>query len=51
MARKVDRLSTVRIGSARSSVPHRLVGEPVEVAVEDGEVVVSHRGERWPATG
>jgi hypothetical protein len=43
--RKVDRLSTVRIGSARYSVPHRLVGEAVEVMVEDGEVVVSHRGE------
>ncbi len=43
--RKVDRLSTVRIGSARYSVPHRLVGEAVEVMVEGGAVVVSHRGE------
>lgn len=43
--RKVDRLSTVRIGSARYSVPRRLVGATVEVAAAEGEVVVSHRGE------
>lgn len=42
--RKVDRLSTVRFGSARYSVPHELVGRKVEVAATDGEVVVFHRG-------
>ena len=41
--RKVDRLATVRIGSARYSVPTTLVGLEVEVAAADGEVVV-HRG-------
>jgi transposase len=38
--RKVDRLSTVRFGSARYSVPNELVGQEVEVAAEDGQVVV-----------
>lgn len=41
--RKVDRLSTVRFGSARYSVPARLAGARVEVAAIDGEVVVHHR--------
>lgn len=51
VGRKVDKLSTVRIGSARYSVPHRLVGRSVEVATvedrvevwHDGELVASHR--------
>jgi transposase len=41
-ARKVDRLATVRFGSARYSVPARLVGMTVEVAADDREVVVGH---------
>jgi transposase len=36
--RKVDRLATVRFGSARYSVPARLVGLTVEVAADDREV-------------
>jgi transposase len=38
--RKVDRLSCVRIGSARYSVPTRLIGRRVEVAAVDGRVRV-----------
>ena len=37
--RKVDRLQTVRFGSARYSVPSRYVGHRVEVGAEDGVVV------------
>ena len=43
--RKVDRLSCIRLGSARYSVPTRLISRQVEVAVIDGEVHVSHDGE------
>jgi transposase len=42
--RKVDRLATVRFASARYSVPHRLVGQIVQVAATDRDVVVMHRG-------
>lgn len=38
--RKVDRLSCVRIGSARYSVPTRHIGKQVEVRVTDGTVEV-----------
>ena len=38
--RKVDRLSCVRIGSARYSVPVRLIGRTVEVLAADGRVKV-----------
>jgi transposase len=38
--RKVDRLSCVRIGSARYSVPVRLIGHTVEVIAIDGRVKV-----------
>jgi transposase len=38
--RKVDRLSCVRIGSARYSVPNRLIGHTVEVLAADGRVKV-----------
>ncbi len=38
--RKVDRLSCVRIGSARYSVPNRLIGRTVEVLAADGRVKV-----------
>lgn len=44
VTRKVDRLATVRIGSARYSVPYRLVGRQVEVLATDGEVIVSDGG-------
>lgn len=43
--RKVDRLSCVRFGSARYSVPHRLVGHEVLLAAADGVVLVFHQGE------
>jgi transposase len=42
--RKVDRLSTVRLFSARYSVPHRLVGEIVQVAASDRDVVIMFGG-------
>ena len=38
--RKVDRLSCVRIGSARYSVPVRLIGRSVEVFAHDGRVKI-----------
>jgi transposase len=41
--RKVDRLATIRFGSARYSVPHGLVGTEVEVAALDGQVVIRQR--------
>jgi hypothetical protein len=45
--RKVDRLSCVRFGSARYSVPMRLIGESVGVRTDDGRllVVVTGTGE------
>lgn len=43
--RKVDRLATVRFGSARYSVPTRLVGAQVEVAAEEQRVVIFHGSE------
>lgn len=42
--RTVDRLSTIRFGSARYSVPASLVGKKVEVAALDGEIVIAHAG-------
>src|SRR5665648_259202 len=39
-----DRLSTVRFCSARYSVPHRLVGQIVQVAATDRDVVIMHAG-------
>lgn len=36
--RKVDKLSTIRVASARYSVPHRLVGTQVEAVTFDGHV-------------
>jgi transposase len=38
--RKVDKLSCVRFGSARYSVPNRLIGAQVEVLTADGKVRV-----------
>jgi hypothetical protein len=45
--RKVDRLSCVRFGSARYSVPVRLIGEQVTVRADDGRslVIVTAAGE------
>ena len=43
--RKVDKLCTVRSGSARYSVPKELVGRSVEVVVADGEIHIHHRQE------
>jgi transposase len=45
-SRTVDRLSCVRFGSARYSVPTRLIGTRVELATGDGLLIVSD-----PATG
>jgi transposase len=42
--RKVDRLSCVRFGSARYSVPMRLIGKQVEVVVAGGRLSVVHLG-------
>lgn len=44
--RKVDKLSCVRFGSARYSVPTRLIGQTVELLAADGQVRVIK-----PATG
>jgi transposase len=44
VSRKVDKLATVRIGSARYSVPHTLVGQQVDVSVVDDRVEVWHQG-------
>ena len=52
--RKVDRLQTVRFGSARYSVPSVYVGHRVEVGAEEGTVVISQgEGEiaRHPLVG
>ncbi len=43
--RKVDKLSTVRFGSARYSVPNELVGKQVEVLAGDGKVEIHHLGQ------
>jgi transposase len=43
--RKVDRLACVRIGSARYSVPMRLIAHSVEVVVLDGRLRVLHADE------
>jgi hypothetical protein len=40
VARKVDKLSCVRFGSARYSVPTRLIGAMVTLVVADGQVQV-----------
>ena len=40
VARKVDKLSCVRFGSARYSVPNRLIGATVLLSVTDGRVQV-----------
>jgi hypothetical protein len=40
-SRKVDRLACVRFGSARYSVPIRLIGTRVELLARDGRLIVS----------
>jgi transposase len=40
ISRKVDKLSCVRFGSARYSVPNRLIGTQVVITVSDGHVHV-----------
>lgn len=45
VTRKVDKLATVRIGSARYSVPHLLRGQHVEVSTADDRVQVWHQGQ------
>jgi transposase len=42
--RKVDRLSCVRFGSARYSVPVRLIGESVGLRTDDGRLLVIMTG-------
>lgn len=42
--RKVDRLSTVRFGSARYSVPRELIGQRLEVIASDGEIMIEAEG-------
>jgi len=44
VSRKVDKLSTVRIGSARYSVPHILVGQQVDVTTVEDRIEVWHQG-------
>jgi transposase len=45
VTRKVDKLATVRFGSARYSIPARLVGATVAVSVVDEQVVICHSGD------
>ena len=53
--RKVDRLSCVRFGSARYSVPTRLIGQHVAVTESGGRLLVAdtadRRGPRQPRPG
>lgn len=43
-ARKVDKLSTIRLGSARYSVPNRLIGTQVGVLVDGTRVLIMDTG-------
>jgi hypothetical protein len=45
VTRKVDRLSCVRFGSARYSVPNACIGQQVELVVRDGVLTVCVLGE------
>ena len=45
VVRKVDRLSCVRFGSARYSVPNVHIGRQVELVAQDGRVLVIFLGE------
>jgi hypothetical protein len=50
VTRKVDKLSTVRIGSARYSVPHMLRGQLVDVTTADDRVQVWHQVSAYDLT-
>ena len=43
--RKVDRLSCVRFGSARYSVPNVHIGRQVELVAQDGRILIVFLGE------
>jgi len=43
VTRKVDKLATVRIGSARYSVPHTLRGQRVDVSTVDDRIEIWHQ--------
>jgi len=45
VVRKVDRLSCVRFGSARYSVPTIHIGRQVELVAQDGQVLITFLGE------
>ena len=45
VVRKVDRLSCVRFGSARYSVPNAHIGRQVELVAQDGRVLIVFLGE------
>jgi hypothetical protein len=45
VVRKVDRLSCVRFGSARYSVPNLHIGRQVELVAQDGRVLITFLGE------
>jgi transposase len=44
VTRKVDKLSCIRFGSARYSVPMTLIGRVVELEVADGRIRIVHLG-------
>src|SRR5207248_446324 len=44
--RKVDRMQTIRFGSARYSLPTAWVGKQIEVSVQDHEVVLAYDGNK-----
>ncbi len=48
-ARKVDKLSCVRFGSARYSVPNRLIGTTVTIATTATMLTVDRAGHRGDA--
>ncbi|MGH4001463.1 MAG: Mu transposase domain-containing protein, partial [Pseudonocardiaceae bacterium] len=46
VARKVDRLATVRFGSARYSLPARLIGTQVWVSVAGDQILIDAGDQR-----
>jgi hypothetical protein len=50
VSRKVDRLSYVRFGSARYSVPCRLIGHRVTITTAD-QLIYDHRADHWGGVG
>ena len=51
ISRKVDKLSCVRFGSARYSVPSRLIGTTVLLTVTDRRLLVAEPSTGQPSTG